>query len=89
MDQMSKKHIFLVLLHLNEILTPWFSETAKMVIAKFVFKAFLWLLLTFQPENDSAVPAHSDISILDLWPMREKKSNCFVKEDVSCFRMPE
>ena len=24
-----------------EVLTPWFSETAKMVIAKFVFKAFL------------------------------------------------
>ena len=24
-----------------EALTPWFSETAKMVIAKFVFKAFL------------------------------------------------
>ena len=24
-----------------EVLTSWFSETAKMVIAKFVFKAFL------------------------------------------------
>ena len=24
-----------------EVLTPWFSETAEMVIAKFAFKAFL------------------------------------------------
>ena len=30
-----------------EFLTPWVSEIANMVIAKFVFKAFLWLLLTF------------------------------------------
>ena len=31
----------------------------------------------------SAVPAHSEISILELWPMREKKINFFVKDDVS------
>ena len=32
---------------------------------------------------DIAVSAHSEISILELWPMREKKSNFFVKDDVS------
>ena len=30
-----------VVLSKIEVLTPWFLEIAKMVIAKFVFKAFL------------------------------------------------
>ena len=37
------------------------------------------------PEYDSAVPAHSEILILELCRMREKKSNCLVKDDVSSF----
>ena len=60
-----------------------------MVIAKFAIKAFLSLLLTFYPEYDSAVPAHSEISILELWPMREKKSNFLIKTMLHPFSMPE
>ena len=30
-----------------------------------------------------AVSAHYQISIIELWPVREKKSNFFVKDDVS------
>ena len=54
-----------------------------MVIAKFVFKVFLQLLLTFSLEYDIAVPVHSEISILNLWPMRGKEKQFFVKDDVS------
>ena len=41
------------------------------------------------PEYDSAVPAHSEISILELWPMREKKSNFLLKTMFHPFSMPE
>ena len=40
-------------------------------------------MITFLPEYDIAVPAHSEISILEFWPMREKEKQFFVKDDVS------
>ena len=41
------------------------------------------------PEYDSVVPAHSEISILKLWPMREKKNNFLLKTMFHPFSMPK